>query len=98
MLRRQIAFALWRAATAMDTEYMLLVAKTLTRIATARERQACATVPVEIARPLAERLNDWSEPVQVQFRESTDGWVMYIRSCEQQVAISEAIRARAERQ
>ena len=94
ILTRKIAFLLWRTATKLDTSYMLLVAKTLTRMATATD----ATVQVEVARQLAERLNDWSEPIQIKFAETPNGWVMYAHSCEQAVAISEIIRARAMRQ
>lgn len=94
-LIRALAFLLWRTATKLDTDYMLLVAKTLTRIIQAKDT---TTVQVEVARPLAERLKDWSEPIQIQFHETPDGWAMYARSCEQTVAISETIRARAERQ
>jgi hypothetical protein len=92
-ITRQLAFALWRTATRLDTEYMLLVAKTLTRIVNAKQ----ATVQVEVARPLAERLDQWSEPVQIMFRDTQSGWQMYVCSCEQQV-IAETIRARAARQ
>jgi hypothetical protein len=91
-MRREIAFLLIRAAAKIDTGYTMLLAKTLTRLATAGD----ATVQVEIARPLAERLIDWSEPVQIQFRDTDNGWQMYVRSCEQ--AIDETIRARAARQ
>jgi hypothetical protein len=94
LLAREIAFLLWRAAVKLDTGHMLLVAKTLTRMTTAND----ATVQVEVARQLAERLNDWSEPVQIQYRSTPTGWVMYVRSCEWQVAIGETIRARAMRQ
>jgi hypothetical protein len=93
-LAREIALLLIRAATKIDTQYTLLMAKTLTRVATARN----ATVQVEIARVLAERLDDWSEPVQIKFGETAEGWVLYVQSCESQVAISETIRARAARQ
>jgi hypothetical protein len=94
MLRREIAFLLIRAAAKIDTGYTLLLARTLTRAATAKT----TTVQVDIARPLAERLDDWSEPVQVQFHDTPNGWQMYMRPCEQQIAISETIRARAARQ
>lgn len=93
-LVREIAFLLWRAAAKIDTDYTMLLAKTLTRMATAHD----ATVQVEVARPLAQRLNDWSEPVQIQFADTPGGWTMYMRSCESQVAIGETIRARAQRQ
>jgi hypothetical protein len=93
MLRREIVFRLFRAATKIDAQYTLLLAKTLTRLA-----QDNATVQVEVSRPLAEHLTDWSEPVQIQFKDTDNGWQMYVRSCEQQVAVAETIRARAARQ
>lgn len=93
-LAHEVVFLLWRLAAKIDTSYTLLMAKTLTRAATAHE----ATVQIEVARPLAEKLSDWSEPVQVQFADTPNGWQMYVRSCESQVAISETIRARAARQ
>jgi hypothetical protein len=91
-LAHEIAFLLIRAAAKIDTGYTLLLAKTLTRVAQARD----ATVQVEIARPLAERLSNWSEPVQIQFRDTDDGWVMYVRSCER--TMIEQIQAIAARQ
>ena len=91
-LAHEIAFLLIRAAAKIDTGYTLLLAKTFTRVAQARD----ATVQVEIARPLAERLSNWSEPVQIQFRDTDDGWVMYVRSCER--TMIEQIQAIAARQ
>jgi hypothetical protein len=93
-LAREIAFLLCRAAAKIDMRYTLQIAKTLTRMATAEDN----VVQVAVARRLAERVDDWSEPVQVQFHDTPDGWQMYMRSCEQQVLISETIRARAARQ
>src|ERR1039458_4472690 len=94
-LAHEIAFLLIRAAAKIDTGYTLLLAKTLTRVAQARD----ATVRVEVARPLAERLDEWSEPVQIMFRDTPEnGWQMYVCSCESQVAVAETIRARAARQ
>ena len=95
-LIRETAFLLWRAAVKLDAPYMVLVAKTLARLTAATDDGAI--VRVEVARPLAERLDDWSEPVQIRFAETTAGWVMCVRACESQVAISETIRARAARQ
>jgi hypothetical protein len=93
-LAREIVFRLWRAAAKIDADYTLLLAKTLTRLAVAED----TTVQVEVARPTAERLNDWSEPVQIQFQQKPEGaWQMYVRPCEQ-VVIAETIRARAARQ
>lgn len=93
-LTREIAVLLIRAAAKIDTGYTLLMAKTLTRVAQARD----GTVQVEVKRLLAQRLNGWSEPVQIRFGETAEGWQMYVQSCESQVAISETIRARAARQ
>lgn len=101
-LKREIVFLLWRAAAKIDTHYTLMVAKTLTRVAAAKEASTHATVQVEVSRALAERLNDWSEPVQIMFAPQVMagevGVALLIRSCEQQVAIAETIRARAARQ
>jgi hypothetical protein len=93
-LAREAVFLLWRAAAKIDLGHTLQVAKTLTRVAQAND----ATVQVDVARPLAQRLNDWSEPVQIAFADTPNGWQMYVRPCEQQVAIAETIRARAARQ
>lgn len=93
-LAREAVFLLWRAAAKVDAGYTLRVAKTLVIAATASD----ATVQVQVARPLAQRLNDWSEPVQIAFADTPNGWQMYVRACEQQVAIAETIRARAARQ
>jgi hypothetical protein len=92
-LTREIVFRLWRAAAKIDADYTLLLAKTLTRLAVAED----TTVQVEVAHSTAERLNDWSEPVQIQFQQKPEGWQMYVRPCEQ-VVIAETIRARAARQ
>jgi len=91
---REAVFLLWRAAAKINADYTLRVAKTLVRAATTND----ASVQVDVARPLAQRLDDWSEPVQIAFADTPNGWQMYVRPCEQQVAIAETIRARAARQ
>jgi hypothetical protein len=96
-LAHEIAFVLLRAAARIDTGYTLLMAKALASAAVSRDATG-ATVQVEVARLLAQRLDDWSEPVQIQFAETPNGWQMYVRACESQVAIAETIRARAMRQ
>jgi len=93
-LRHELVFLLVRTATAIDTGYTLLIAKTLTRVATSRDD----TVQVPVARSVVKTLSDWSEPVQVRFGEDDNGWQMYVRGCEAHVAIEETIRARAARQ
>ena len=93
-LAQEAVFLLWRLAGRLDASHTLAVAKTLTGLAHAKN----GTVQVAVADSLARRLDDWSEPVQIRFGENEDGWDMYIRPCEQQVAISETIRARAARQ
>jgi hypothetical protein len=99
-LKREIVFLLWRAAAKIDTHYTMLLAQTLTRVAAAKD--PTATVQVEVSRAFAERLNDWSEPVQIMFapqvKANEVGVALLVRSCEQQVVIAETIRARAARQ
>jgi hypothetical protein len=100
-LKREIVFLLWRAAGKIDTEHTLIIAKTIARIAAAREQQDHLTVDVKVARAFAERLHDWSEPVQIMFAPQVEagevGTALLVRSVEQ-VVITETIRARAERQ
>jgi hypothetical protein len=96
-LRRNVVFALWRLAAKIDTGHTLVIARTLTRVHEARQAAEHATVRIEISRALAQRLDGWSEPVQICFAETNDGWVMYVRSVEQ-VVIADTIAARAARQ
>ena len=104
-LRRNVVFALWRLAAKIDTGHTLLIAKTLTRVHEARQAAEHATVQVEVARSMAQRLDDWSTPIQIRFAETADdGWQLWMRACETtpqaglEAAIEQAVAERAQRQ